>query len=158
MTLASVVTDKRTIRFFATLENKLNMLHASKYDYSDTIYQTKRLNFSYKCPVHGVITQNAGEHIRGRGCIACSVVENSKTLFNRAKEKLIDSCIYTHGNTYNYSKVEYKGADVKILIICKIAKIRKFPPLINNVPHYLDVDYLFELSTIPYQYIVGLVS
>ena len=120
MTLASVVTDKRTIRFFATLENKLNMLHAGKYDYSETIYQSKRLNFSYNCPVHGVITQNAGEHIRGSGCKACSVVENSKTLFNRAKEKLIASCIRTHGNTYNYSKVEYKGAGVKILIICKI--------------------------------------
>jgi hypothetical protein len=47
MTLASVVTDKRTIKFFATLENKLNMLHAGKYDYSKTIYQSKRLNFSY---------------------------------------------------------------------------------------------------------------
>lgn len=119
MKLSEDSTDTRTINFFTTLEENLVTLHKNKYDYSNTTYRTKRLDFSYICPVHGVVTQNAGEHIRGHGCKACSVLENSQILFNRAKEKFVASCRKTHGDTYDYSKVVYKGSDTKILIKCR---------------------------------------
>lgn len=120
MILSDSSADKRTIKFFAMLEQRLKTLYNNKYDYSDTIYRTKRLNFSYKCPVHGEVTQNAGEHIRGHGCKACAILENSQILSSKSKDIFLDSCIKTHGDTYDYSKVEYKRSNIKILIVCKI--------------------------------------
>ena len=42
MTLDNNIIDKRSIKFFENLEIKLNILHNGKYDYSETIYKTKR--------------------------------------------------------------------------------------------------------------------
>ena len=35
------------------------------------------------------------------------------------QEEVIRRAISVHGNTYNYSKLEYKGTDTKVCIICK---------------------------------------
>ena len=65
--------DKRIIKFFETLEEKLNKIHNNKYDYSETIYINVENNITYGCNIHGYVTQNAGEHIRGHGCRLCGV-------------------------------------------------------------------------------------
>lgn len=120
MQLSEYSTDSRTKSFFTSLENRLNIIHNHKYDYSNTIYKTKRYNITYICPVHGEVTQNAGEHIRGHGCKACSKISNGMKLHNKTKDNLIKQFIKTHGTRYDYSKVNYKGTDSKVTIICKI--------------------------------------
>ena len=102
MTLDNNIIDKRSIKFFENLEIKLNILHNGKYDYSETIYKTKRESITYKCNVHGYVTQNAGEHIRGHGCRLCGVefrknqtkLKYEKTLINNSFISEKDITIY----------------------------------------------------------------
>ena len=38
----------------------------------------------------------------------------------KTKEQFISDAIKVHGDKYDYSKVEYKGKDIKVCIICPI--------------------------------------
>lgn len=120
MTLSESSKDPRTKQFFLTLEETLKRIHNNKYDYAQTVYKTKRLNIKYKCPVHGEVVQNAGEHIRGHGCHACARKENKLPLIQKVKDNLINDFKKIHGDTYDYTKVEYKDSNAKVVITCKI--------------------------------------
>ena len=38
----------------------------------------------------------------------------------KTKDEFIEEAIKVHGNRYDYSKVKYKNASCKVIIICKI--------------------------------------
>lgn len=56
-------------------------------------------------------------HLRG-GCNKCSNVTKSKKL-SFTKDEFIERAIKIHGNTFNYSKVEYINTNSKVTITCK---------------------------------------
>lgn len=56
---------------------KAQEIHGSKYDYSSTIYQTKKHKVTIICKIHGQFQQLAYEHLRGRGCKLCSATNRS---------------------------------------------------------------------------------
>lgn len=54
---------------------KARLIHGNKYDYSKTIYVTKRDKVTITCPIHGDFVQCAGHHVRGQGCPECGKIK-----------------------------------------------------------------------------------
>ena len=91
---------------------KARMIHKDRYDYSKTEYKDNRTKVCIICPDHGEFWQTPHEHLSGRGCHFCFGTHLKTT------EEFIAEARLVHGNKYDYSKVDYRGATKKILIIC----------------------------------------
>ena len=132
---------KVTTKIFIERAKKI---HEDKYDYSKTIYITGRKPVIINCPIHGDFKQCPEKHIgKKRGCPECGKIKSlekrrtpegraksAKLLAERNKLKLykkpslttemfIKKSIETHGDKYDYSKVDYKISREKVIIICK---------------------------------------
>lgn len=92
-------------------------VHGNKYDYSDTVYTGANHKLKYKCPKHGIITQEAMTHSRGFGCPKCGNVLKGLKL-RSSKDEFVKKIIKVHGDYYNYSKFEYVTSTTKSVIIC----------------------------------------
>jgi len=87
-------------------------IHKNKYDYSKTTYKNNKTKILIICPEHGEFKQRPDSHLSGKGCIKCSGKCQLTT------EEFIDKAIEKHGDTYDYSKVNYEKTDKKVEIIC----------------------------------------
>ncbi len=87
--------------------------HGEKYDYSKAVYLTNRTKVEIICPDHGSFMQEPANHINGSRCPACAGVKRTTLDDFLAKAKK------AHGDKYDYSKVEYRGVDAKVTIICQ---------------------------------------
>jgi hypothetical protein len=97
---------------------KANNIHGNKYDYCKVNYKNSNTKIIIICKEHGEFTQTPSSHLTGRGCCNCGIITNSNK--NRyTTDEFIKKAIIKHGNKYDYSKVNYKGIDIKITIICK---------------------------------------
>ena len=91
--------------------------HGEKYDYSNVEYKNNSTPVTIICPDHGLFNQQPGNHLLGKGCIKCGALNSSKKrLFT--KKDFLTKAIKKHGNKYDYSKVNYRGHRIKVLIIC----------------------------------------
>ena len=98
-----------------TLENfkqKANKIHLGKYSYSNSHYINSATKIIITCPKHGNFSQTPNNHLSGRGCRRCGG-SNKKTT-----SEFIQIANSIHNHKYDYSKVEYKKAHSKIIIIC----------------------------------------
>ena len=93
---------------------KSKLVHGDKYDYSNVVYNLSNEEVNIICKIHGNFNQIASYHLGGSGCRKCA---NKNTLTN---DEFIEQANLVHCNKYDYSKVDYKNTDIKILIICKI--------------------------------------
>lgn len=90
-----------------------NIKHNFKYDY--TLSQTtSHGKIKIVCKDHGVFEMQPYSHIMGQGCRRCA--NNNYML---TTEQFVSKAIAAHGNRYDYSKVDYKGAKSKVEIICR---------------------------------------
>lgn len=96
---------------------KSRQIHGDKYDYSKVVYNGCKEKVCIICPEHGEFWQTPDNHFQGKGCPICRYISSGKhnslttnEFIKRAKE--------IHGDKYDYSKVEYKGNDKKVCIIC----------------------------------------
>lgn len=91
---------------------KAKKVHGDKYDYSKVEYKGNKTPVCIICPKHGEFWQKPNAHLNGEGCKKCygNDALTREEFIKRAKE--------VHGDKYDYSKVEYKGARKKITIIC----------------------------------------
>ena len=84
---------------------KAEAVHGTKYDYSKSVYAGVNKGVVIICPVHGKFIQNAGDHLRGKGCKACGITavaaSNRKTF-----EQVTGSAVAVHGNRYAYTGLE----------------------------------------------------
>ncbi|HRV32232.1 MAG TPA: hypothetical protein P5241_01505 [Candidatus Paceibacterota bacterium] len=92
---------------------RANEKHNNKYDYSLVEYKTYNDNVTIICPIHGKFEQSPAHHLNGIGCLECSFIHR-----RIGTEKFIRKANEVHGNKYDYSKVEYKKAIIKVEIIC----------------------------------------
>src|ERR1035437_381577 len=92
--------------------NKARIVHGDKYDYSKTNYINKKTKIIITCPIHGDFEQIADYHRAGNRCQKCgkSIKLTTKIFIEKANK--------IHNNRYDYSKVEYKNSNTKIIIIC----------------------------------------
>lgn len=87
-------------------------VHGDKYDYSKADYKNSSTKICIICPKHGEFYQYPNYHLNGSGCPKCGRNIRLTT------EDFIKMAIAVHGNKYDYSKVEYKGANDKVCIVC----------------------------------------
>jgi len=102
---------------------KARNIHNNKYDYSKVDYKNARNKIIIICREHGEFEQPPDSHLRGSGCIKCGILSNSNKKRSN-KEDFIKKAILIHGDTYDYSLVNYLNTDTKVIIICK--EHRKF--------------------------------
>jgi hypothetical protein len=93
-------------------------IHNDVYDYSKVKYVTNTKKVTIICKEHGEFKQDAGAHLVGHGCWKCAN-KKSKERQLKVQELFIEQCNEVHGDTYDYSKVVYKGHTKKVTIICK---------------------------------------
>jgi very-short-patch-repair endonuclease len=105
--------NKMTVDEFIKRSNKV---HGGKYNY-DKVVMGKNTSdhVTITCPIHGDFSQNASQHLLGRGCKKCGYDRKSIT-----KAEFLKRSIETHGNKYNYDKTDVTGKKVsdKVLITC----------------------------------------
>lgn len=88
-------------------------VHGDLYDYSNTVLTATGKKVTIVCNKHGAFTQVANNHLQGKGCPTCGKTGklNNSTFISRSKE--------VHGDTYDYSNVDYVDAKTHVTIACK---------------------------------------
>lgn len=124
MRLAETVTNKVTQRRFETLEEDFNKIHSNKYDYTNTVICGGKTKIKIICPIHGEFEQRQDQHLSGKGCRLCGLVQMGAKQSKDKSRKLQDSFVSTankvHQNKYDYSKVVFSNREDKVVIICPI--------------------------------------
>ena len=95
---------------------KAKNTHGDKYSYSKTVYNGSENKLIITCPKHGDFEQLPNGHYKS-GCQKCHL--ESKNV----KETLTDFLVKsenTHGNKYDYNKVNYLDSKTKVTITCPI--------------------------------------
>lgn len=85
--------------------------HGDKYDYSKTEYVSAKEKVCIICPLHGEFYQKPNAHLTGNGCPKCAGK-------NLTTKEIVNRFVSLRGNTYDYSKVDYRGARTLVIIIC----------------------------------------
>ncbi len=98
---------------------KSNQLHAYKYNYSKSKYIGWSIKLIITCLTHGDFLQSPNSHLQGRGCPKCKI-DYLKGLRKLTTEEFIKKAKLTHGDKYDYSKVQYNNSQTKVTIICPI--------------------------------------
>lgn len=94
--------------------NKSIEVHGDKYDYSKVEYKNIHTKVIITCPEHGDFSQSPNNHQKGHGCIECSGTKQ------RTTKEFIDESKIIHGDTYDYSKVDYSSLRNRVTIVCSI--------------------------------------
>ncbi|WP_351088807.1 hypothetical protein [Shewanella sp. S1-49-MNA-CIBAN-0167] len=89
------------------------VIHNNKYNYDKSHCDGGYSLVDINCPVHGLFSQIASQHLKGSGCRACYV--DSTRL---SQDIFIQECILKHQGKYDYSLVEYNTIRDKIIVKC----------------------------------------
>ena len=92
--------------------------HGDMYDYTKVNYENNLKEVIIICKTHGEFLQLPKTHKRGNGCNKCGL-ERTKNAKTSNTYDFIQKAIQIHDNKYDYSKVVYKKAIDKVIIICK---------------------------------------
>lgn len=114
-------SKNKRIKPFSKFHSQAIKIHGEKYDYSksELDYSGAFSKIIITCKKHGDFLQTPDNHVNdGKGCYQCGLDSHS-LLFLRTQEEFIALAKEVHGNKYDYSLTEYKGADRKVIIICK---------------------------------------
>lgn len=96
---------------------KAKQVHGDKYDYSKVEYINSQTKVCIICKKHGEFWQKPNSHLLGYGCNKCAIEKRSK-LATKTTDSFIERAKKVHDDKYDYSKVEYKGKDMNVCIIC----------------------------------------
>jgi hypothetical protein len=106
-------------KFALEFAKKANEIHKEKYTYNSVIYKNATTNIIINCPIHGDFLLTPNKHLNGGGCKKCGHIEISKKLMYPL-DQFIEEVKQIHNDKYEYSKVEWKGIDKNIIIICPV--------------------------------------
>ena len=124
--LAKINNRKLTLEEFIKQSREI---HGDKYDYSKVKYVNINTKVIITCPIHGDFPQTPHSHLNGCGCLKCKSIKISESQ-RMTKEEFIKRAREIHGDKYDYSKVDYKYIDLKVIITCPIHG--DFPQTPNN--------------------------
>jgi len=62
--------------------HECELIHNNKYDYYLVDYINEKGKINIKCPTHGIFSQRAGDHIRGKGCPICKESKGEREIRN----------------------------------------------------------------------------
>ncbi len=94
-----------------------SLRHNYKYDYSLVDYKKSSEKVIIICPKHGRFLQRPNDHKRKDGCPKCKF-EYIIDLKRKTVEQFIIDANTLHKNFYDYSKVQYKNANIPVEIKC----------------------------------------
>jgi len=98
--------------------NRAIKIHGDKYNYTEVTYRHNKTNIKIYCNTCDIFFyQSPNKHLSGRGCKVCGINKRTNKL-RHTKKQMIEKCIKTHGNKYNYTKIKYTNAQTKVPIIC----------------------------------------
>jgi conserved hypothetical protein len=97
---------------------RANDIHKNLYDYSKIEYVDTKTKIKIVCKIHGSFFQSPQKHMMGRGCPTCGRERTTEHNFSNTQDFTCKAKLL-HGDLFSYKKVDYKGADIKIEIICK---------------------------------------
>ena len=101
-----------------TFIQQAKLVHGDKYDYTNTKYENNLKEVIIQCREHGEFLQLPKSHKRGSGCKNCGIQKCAKAKRSNSHE-FIEKAKLIHGDKYDYSKVDYKKAMEKVILICK---------------------------------------
>jgi len=100
-------------------------VHGDRYNYSNVEYVNNSINVTIICRNHGSFQQSPASHFRGNGCSSCSGKQQGTT------NDFLDKVKETYGDEYDLSLIEYKNANTKVKVICRVHG--EFKQLPNNL-------------------------
>ena len=98
---------------------KTRKVHGNKYDYSNVKYVNNETKICIICPEHdhGEFWQTPSNHLSGKGCPKCKANKTRERCVS-TKEEFVKKACEAHNDKYDYSKVKYVSAKIKVCIIC----------------------------------------
>jgi len=96
---------------------RFEKVHGNTYDYSRVEYTGTQNNVTIVCEKHGPFEQAPNNHLAGQGCPDCGRISLSEKS-THTQEQVIGKFREIHGDTYDYSRVEYSGNSIKVTIVC----------------------------------------
>jgi len=90
---------------------KCKKQHGDLYDYTKVVFTGVKHKITIGCPTHGYFQQIAEKHFVC-GCQACG----GNKRINSAE--FVEKAVKIHGSFYDYSLVDYKNNNTKVIIIC----------------------------------------
>ena len=93
------------------------VMHGDRYNYSHVNYTNALTKVKIICREHGLFFQLPAAHIRGINCSKCSDITSADKR-RLTTEDFIKAAWLTHGDRYDYSRVNYVSALEKVEIIC----------------------------------------
>ena len=87
--------------------------HNHKYGYAFSVYQSAHEKVMIHCPEHGIFEQTPSAHMFGSGCKRCS------GNIQKTKDSFIKEATSVHGDTYDYTLVDYISSNTPVKITCK---------------------------------------
>ncbi|MBP5723212.1 MAG: DUF723 domain-containing protein [Bacteroidales bacterium] len=96
---------------------RIKIIHDNKYDYSRIKFKNLTEKVCIICPEHGEFWQSPETHLRGSKCPECAKIARAKKN-TKTTEQFLEEATKIHGDKYDFSKVDYKGYDSKIIVIC----------------------------------------
>lgn len=90
------------------------IVHGNKYKYDKVKYLSfgKKVVIICSKPGHGDFEQTPSAHLKEHGCPDCGGTKKKTT------EGFIEDAKIVHKDKYDYSKVDYKGDNIKVIITC----------------------------------------
>lgn len=95
---------------------RAKLLHGTNYGYEKVVYVSSTTPVKIICPIHGEFEQKPADHLQGRRCPTCYKEFYINKPFTT--EEFIKRARQTHGDKYNYDKVNYVKSNKKVIITC----------------------------------------
>lgn len=94
---------------------KAQAKHGDKYDYSQVEYVNSQTKVKIICPEHGEFWQTPAMHLYNNACPKCGLI---KAHTFKQTSTFIEEARKVHGDTYDYSQVDYVSVFTPVTIIC----------------------------------------
>ena len=99
--------------------NRFREVHGDKYNYDKFVYTGTRKKGEIVCAKHGSFFQDPNTHLFcTTGCRECWK-DGISAIVRSTTEQFIEKARKIHGDTYDYSEVDYIHAKQPVSIICK---------------------------------------
>ena len=115
---------------------KATRLHENKFDYTKVYYKNNYTKVCIICPLHGEFWQRPGDHLMGKSCAVCGGTKLKSNIH------FIQDALKTHGDVYDYSKVEYKNNRTKVITECFINNCLLY---VSNYGHDMSSYAIYNL-------------
>lgn len=113
-------------------------VHNNFFTYNNCEFKNVSSKVRITCPIHGMFTQKANNHLRGQGCQKCkqegikhritTISSNFQSTKRNSTSEFINKVKSVIGEKYELSLVNYSTSNKKVDVICKEHGIFKITP------------------------------